>query len=110
MSLAKAGRALSITLPLLLMVALTNCSRSPEAKAARFLESGKKYRESHDYGRASIEFRNSAQAMPKDAEPYYQLALLALDQGNAPLAVTYLRRATALNPNHRAAQIKLAEL
>jgi tetratricopeptide (TPR) repeat protein len=86
------------------------CSRSPEEKYARFVASGKKKLESHDYSQAALDFLNATQVRPRDAEPYYQLALAYLNSARVKEAVVALRRATELNPKHSAAQLKLAEL
>ena len=63
-----------------------------------------------DYARAILQFRNAQQAMPGDAEPYYQLGLAYLATRNFPAAAGALRKATELNPKHEAAQLKLSEL
>ena len=86
------------------------CSRTPEEKYARFVAAGKKKMESHDYSLAALEFLNASQVRPRDAEPYYQLALAYLNSARVKEAVMALRRATELNPKHSAAQLKLAEL
>ncbi len=63
-----------------------------------------------DYTRAILQFRNAIQAMPGDAEPYYQLGLTYLAAGNPGLAAGCFRKATELNPRHAAAQLKMADL
>src|SRR5262249_15197422 len=57
-----------------------------------------------------LEFRNAAAAVPKDAEPYYRLGLAYLESGDPRSAAQAFQKATALNPNHAGAQLKLAEL
>lgn len=63
-----------------------------------------------DYAGALVEFLNASQAQPDDGEPYYQVGLAYLSNGNPRAAVEALRKATHLNPRHAAAQLKLAEL
>lgn len=94
------------------LLALTGaCSReTPEAKRDRFLESGKKQVALRDYAAAAIQFKNAAQAKPKDAEPYYQLGLTSLSQGDVRSGMLYLRKAHELDPLHVGAQLKIAEL
>ena len=58
------------------------CARSPQAKEARFMSRGKEAMEKKDYGRASLEFLNAVQVMPRDAEAYYQLGLACLAANN----------------------------
>ena len=63
---------------LIASVVAAGCSRSPQAREARFLKRGKELAAKKDFGRALLEFKSAAQAMPKDAEPYYQLGLTYL--------------------------------
>src|SRR5215471_9492761 len=88
----------------------TACSRSPADREARFLQRGKDFVAKKDYTRAAIEFQNASKTMPKDAEPYYQLALLALQRRDARGAIALLRKATDLNAQHAGAQLKLATM
>lgn len=94
----------------LILVPFCGCDRSPEAKAARYLERGKKFRESKDFNRAALEFRNAATALPNQAEAYYQLALLHLDQNQPAQAIPLLNKAVSLDPKHREAQVRLSQL
>jgi len=94
---------------LLLCAVSVACSSSPQAKEAKYLQRGEALREKKDYSRALLEFKNAAQAMPKDAEPYYQIGITLL-AGNMPGGISALRKATELNPKHQLAQVKLAEL
>jgi tetratricopeptide (TPR) repeat protein len=90
--------------------ASSGCNTSPKAKEANALRRGEALRDKKDYTRALIEFKNAAAAMPKDAEPYYQMGITFLASGSAANGLAYLRKATELNPNHQQAQLKLAEL
>jgi cytochrome c-type biogenesis protein CcmH/NrfG len=89
---------------------LAGCNRSPQAKEAKFLGRGEALLEKKDYDRALLEFRNASQAMPKDAEPYYQMGLAYLASARLGNGIASLRKATELNPKHEKAQLKLAEL
>lgn len=93
----------------LVLIALAGgCARTPAQKEARFLASGKEKLAKKDYSRALIDFRNAAQSVPNDAEPYYQIALVQIELRNPNSAIAALRKATELNPKHAAAQLKLA--
>jgi tetratricopeptide (TPR) repeat protein len=48
--------------------------------------------------------------MPKDAEPYYRMGMAYLESRDTSSAVRAFQKATALNPKHSGAQLKLAEL
>ncbi len=63
-----------------------------------------------DYNRAVLEFKNAAQALPKEAEPVYRLGLAYLAIGNLNQAVAALFRATQLDPQHVGARVKVSEL
>src|SRR5207249_10045543 len=76
-------------------LAFSGCS--PQAREARYLESGKRQMEKKDYTRASIQFRNAAKVMPKDAEPYYQLALALFALRDYAQADKSLSKAVELN-------------
>jgi Tfp pilus assembly protein PilF len=86
------------------------CTTSPQAKEANSLRRGTAMRDKKDYTRALIEFKNASNAMPKDAEPYYQMALTYLASGSAINGIKALRKAIELNPKHQPSQLKLAEL
>ena len=84
---------------------LVGCGSSPQAKEAKFLKKGQEYLAKKDYARATLEFRNAANVMPRDAEPHYQTGLVFLETGNMASAVNAFQKATALDPKHAAAQL-----
>jgi tetratricopeptide (TPR) repeat protein len=88
----------------------SGCGTSPQAKEANSLRRGAALRDKKDYTRALIEFKNASSAMPKDAEPYYQMGITDLATGSVANGFQALRRAIELNPSHQQAQLKLAEL
>jgi len=94
----------------LLLAILCGCNRSPEALRDKYLTSGKQFLEKRDYKRAILEFKNAARAMPKDAEPYYEIALASEASGDIRTAVSAYLRAIELNPNHVQAKLRIAEL
>jgi tetratricopeptide (TPR) repeat protein len=94
----------------LLLTLLAGCAKSPEARAEKFMEQGRRHFAERDYSRALIDFRNAAQVKPKDAEPYYQMALVHLAMNNAQGAVNALLWAAQLDAKHAPTQLKLAEL
>jgi tetratricopeptide (TPR) repeat protein len=95
---------------ILLGVVLGGCSRSPEAKSARYVAAGKKLLEKRDASRAILQFLNAAQVTPRDAEVRYQLARAYLAGGDLRKGVASLREALELNPKHGGAQFRLAQL
>jgi tetratricopeptide (TPR) repeat protein len=89
---------------------LSGCVRSPEARSATYLEAGKKLLAKNDPNRAILQFRNAVQTTPKNAEAYYQLSIADLTNGDLPNGVASLRKALELNPKHRPAQLRMAQL
>src|SRR5690242_2988051 len=89
---------------------LSGCTASPEARSAKYMVAGKRFLEKKDYSRAILAFKNAVQAVPNNAEPYYQLGVTALLTGDLRTAVVSLRKAIELNPKHTNAHLKLAEL
>ncbi|MBI1791140.1 MAG: tetratricopeptide repeat protein [Acidobacteria bacterium] len=101
----------SSTLAALSLAALlAGCSRSPQVKAAQYIETGKKHVQSKDYARALVDFKNAVKAAPKNAEAYYQLALVYLQIGDPQSAFNNLKQASDVDSTHVAARLKMAEL
>jgi tetratricopeptide (TPR) repeat protein len=103
-------KAIASSALLAALLLLSACLRSPESKAAQFLASGKGLMDREDYARAALEYKNAVRLLPKDAEAEYQLGLAYLADGRLADGVAALTKATALNPKHAAAQVKIAEL
>jgi tetratricopeptide (TPR) repeat protein len=110
MEIIEKGPIPRVLLFLLTAAFLPGCNSSPSAKEARYLQKGQTLTEKKDFARALLEFRNAAQVMPKDAEPWYQTGLAALGARDVRTAVAALRNVTDLNPKYAGAQLKLAEL
>ena len=92
------------------LLTAAGCTRTPQQKEAKFLQRGESLLAKGDSARAVLEFRNAAQAMPKDAEPYYRAGLAYLALGDGTNAIKAFLQAVTLNPKHAGAQLKLAEI
>lgn len=104
------GRAFA-TLGLVCLWALSSaCHRNPKTAEAEYLHRAQSMLEKKEYSRALLELRNASAAVPRDAEPYYQMGNVYLAMGDIPSAVASLRKATEVNPAHEQARLKLAEL
>src|SRR5262249_50942431 len=86
------------------------CRQSAERKAANTIARGELLVAKKDYRRAALEFRNAVRLQPQNADAYYRLALAQAASHDLSGAVFSLRRATELDPHHRDAQLKFAEL
>lgn len=93
-----------------LTVGVGACARTPMQKRDRFLQSGKKLFEKRQYARAILDFKNAVAAMPKDAEPYYQLGRTYAAQHEFQTAVNVLQKALQLNAGHAGAQLELSKI
>src|SRR4051794_16101651 len=84
--------------------------RTPEKRAAAFIQRGKALFAKGEFDRAVLEFRNAAQLKARDAEVQYQLGMAYLAAGNVSAGVQALMAAETINPQHPGVQMKLAEL
>jgi tetratricopeptide (TPR) repeat protein len=94
----------------LLLVSLSGCTRSPEARKAAYLKRGRAFLQKHDYAKAILEFRNAAQIAPKDPEPDYLTGVAYQDSDSIGAAIASFQRALRKNPKHTGAQLKLAQI
>src|SRR5258708_7407487 len=86
------------------------CSRDPNVRKQKYLESGERYFAKAEYSAASIQFRNALQVDPQFAAAHYQLARAASklkdwDGANKELALTI-----ELQPENYSARLDLANL
>lgn len=103
------GKTTRTVLLLTAALALAGCFRSPAERERSFLQTGREYCEKKDYARAILQFKNAAQAMPNDAQPYYELGQAYLASGDVLTAFANFRKAVELNPALVPAQLKMAE-
>ena len=99
-----------VILLLSVLVVTGGCMSSPQAKSDRFLAAGKKLLEEKDAARAILQFRNAVRATPKNPEAYYQLSLALFAAGDLSGSIGNLRKVLEINPKHRPAQLRLAQI
>ena len=79
MRMARVARfAVAVAVIGLLTAMWTGCSRDPEVRKQKDLESGERYFDKGQYREADIQFRNAIQVNDKFAEAHYRLGLTAL--------------------------------
>src|SRR5260370_42547330 len=100
----------SVLLIVAAVMMVSGCSRSPQAKEAKYLEKGKKEYQKKNYAAAVLHFKNAVQVQPRDAEPYYQLGLAYWAMNDFTSAASCFRKTLELSPKHAGAQLKVAEL
>src|SRR5262245_8261871 len=90
--------------------ALAGCSRDPNVRKQKYVESGKRYLDSQKYREASIQFLNAIKVDPRFAEAHYMLAQSYHQQGLWLAAYQELVRTTEVQPDNLKAQIDLGGL
>jgi tetratricopeptide (TPR) repeat protein len=100
----------SVLLCFLVTLSWTGCSRDPNIKKQKYLESGLSYFQQQKYREAEIQFRNAVQVDPRFAQAHYQLGETYLRLQDGYHAAEELTKAVELDPNIFAAQADLAKL
>ncbi len=99
-----------IALLLSVLIVMTGCSKSPEAKKAQHLERGDKYFAKAQFREAIIEYKNVIQIDAKNVRAYRQIALAHYQLGELPQAFPYLVKLQELDPEDQDAHLKLATI
>jgi tetratricopeptide (TPR) repeat protein len=92
------------------LVLLAGCSRDPNVRKQKYLESGERYFAKSEYRAAAIQFRNALQADPKFAPAHYQLARTYLKLQDWNNAYSELSTTVELQPDNNDARLDLANL
>jgi tetratricopeptide (TPR) repeat protein len=88
----------------------TGCSRDPNVRKQKFLESGNRYRDKGKLREAAIQYANAVQVDPRFAEAHYQLGETYLKLKDYNHAFAELSRTVDLSPDNYPAQVDLANL
>src|SRR5688572_27222854 len=91
-------RALPIVLCLCAIVA--GCSRDPNVRKQKYLESGNKYFENGKHREAVIQYSNAIQVDPNFTEGHFRLAQAHLKLNAWNGAYTELNKTVDLQPDH----------
>src|SRR5882762_9650285 len=89
---------------------LTGCSRDPNVRKQKYLESGQRYFDKGQYREAEIQFENAIQVDSRFADAHYKLALAAMKLQQWPTAYQELLTTVQLHPEHYAAHLDMANL
>src|SRR5579864_572305 len=90
-----------------IVMAFVGCSRDPNFKKQKYLESGNRYFEKGKYREAAIQFSNAIQVDPNFANAHYKLAQSYVQMQAWPNAYRELRRTVDLDPDNTKAQLDL---
>jgi len=111
MGMAKGSRfQYAVAAVCLLGALLTGCSRDPNVRKQKYLESGQRYFDKGQYREAEIQFENAIQVDSRFADAHYKLALAAMKLQQWPTAYQELSTTIQLQPDQYAAHLDLANL
>jgi tetratricopeptide (TPR) repeat protein len=88
----------------------TGCSRDPNVRKQKYLESGDRYFAGEKYREAAIQYSNAIQVDSRFAAAHYQLGQTYLKLGDNSRAFQELSRTVELAPDNYRAHIDLANL
>ncbi|MGB7600641.1 MAG: tetratricopeptide repeat protein [Candidatus Sulfotelmatobacter sp.] len=94
----------------LITALLTGCSRDPNVRKQKYLESGDRYFAQGKYREAAIQYANAVQIDSRFAQAHYQLGQTYLKLGDSAHAFQELSRTVELAPDNYRAHIDLANL
>ncbi len=85
---------------------LTGCSRDPNVRKQKYLESGQRYYDKGQYREAAIQFQNAIQVDGRFAEAHYRMAQTAAKLGQGPGALQEFQSTLQINPDYDAARLE----
>ena len=88
----------------------TGCTRDPNVRKQKFLESGNNFRDKGKLREAAIQYANAVQVDPRFAEAHYQLGETYLKLKDYNRAYVELSRTVDLVPDNFPAHVELANL
>ncbi|HEV3305482.1 MAG TPA: tetratricopeptide repeat protein [Candidatus Sulfotelmatobacter sp.] len=94
----------------LITALFTGCSRDPNVRKQKYLESGDRYFGKGKYREAAIQYSNAVQVDSRFAQAHYQLGQTYLKLGDSSRAFQELSRTVELAPDNYHAHIDLANL
>ena len=92
------------------LAALTGCSRDPNVRKQKYLESGERYYDKGQYREAAIQYQNAIQVDQNFAEAHYRLGQTAIKLQQWPAAAQEFEKAVQANPEHAEARLGLANV
>src|SRR5215813_12023662 len=99
-----------VALPVICVLIVLGCSRTPEAQKARHLERGDKYVARKQYREAILEYRNVLRLDPANTRASKELGLAHYHLGEMAQAYRNLLRAEELAPDDLDVRVKLATI
>ncbi len=104
-------RLLAAVIPAFLaLLVISGCSRDPNVRKRKYLESGKRYETDAKYKEAMIQFSNALKIDKNCSEAHYEMAKTYLRMGAIKASYGELMRVVELSPNNLQARIDLGDL
>jgi Flp pilus assembly protein TadD len=97
-------------LPIVALLLISRCSRSPEAQKARHLERGDTHAVRAQYHEAILEYRNVLRYDPANTRAIKQIGLAHYQLGEVAQAFPYLLKARELTPDDVDVRLKRSNL
>ena len=94
----------------MLAVTFTGCSRDPNVRKQKYLDSGEKYAAEGKYREASIQYLNAIQIDSRFAQAHYDLSQAYMKMGDSNHAFQELNRTVELAPDNYRARTDLANI
>src|SRR5208282_1222555 len=111
MGIAKGSRFHYAVVAICLLAGLlTGCSRDPNVRKQKYLESGQRYFDKGQYREAEIQFQNAIQVDARFADAHYKLAQAAIKLEQWPTAYQELSTTIQIQPDNYAAHLDMANL
>jgi tetratricopeptide (TPR) repeat protein len=111
MRIAKGSRfQYAVAAVCVLAVLLAGCSRDPNDRKQRYLESGQRYFDKGQYREAEIQFENAIRVDSRFADAHYKLSQAAMKLLDIRTAVQELMTTVQIQPDQYAAHLDLANL
>src|ERR1022692_14700 len=92
------------------LVLFAGCSRDPNVRKQKYLDSGNKYFDAGKYPEACLQYQNAIQIDPKFAEAHEKLADCYLRRGIWTGGFQELNRTIDLEPQNFGAHVKLGNI
>jgi tetratricopeptide (TPR) repeat protein len=109
-SQVKFARAVAMVMMSLVLAFTVGCSRDPNVRKQKFLESGKRYEASGKYKEAGIQFSNALKLDHNYAAAHYEMAKTYLKLNSLMPAYGELLKTIDLDPNNLEARATLGNL
>ena len=100
----------ALLIAIAIIVGISGCSRDPNVRKQKYLESGKRFMDKQKFREAAIQFSNALQVDKNFADGHYQLAQAYAAMGAFGSAYAELMRTVELQPDNLQAQMDLGNI